>query len=33
LIARSVVLLQVDAFIEAHDTGVTEADREVAKGT
>ncbi|KAH9175935.1 TBC-domain-containing protein [Lactarius sanguifluus] len=26
------VLDEVDAFIEAHDTGVTDADREVAKG-
>jgi TBC1 domain family member 8/9 len=25
-------LWQVDAFLEAHDTGVTDADREVAKG-
>jgi hypothetical protein len=24
--------IQVDAFLEAHDTGVTDADREVAKG-
>jgi hypothetical protein len=23
---------QVDAFLEANDTGVTDADREVAKG-
>lgn len=23
---------QVDAFLEAHETGVTDADREVAKG-
>ena len=25
-------LLQVDAFLEAHDSGLTEADKEVANG-
>lgn len=24
--------LQVDAFLEAHDSGLTDADKEVAKG-
>lgn len=24
---------QVDAFLEAHDSGLTDADKEVAKGT